>query len=70
LNVVLDSALPFASYLIFNLVLIEFIVFLTEFLGVLVLIKEHGKLRRVSYVLVANTVSLVLGGYWIINLPV
>ncbi|AEG59715.1 hypothetical protein [Desulforamulus ruminis] len=70
LNVVLNGASPFASYLILNLILMEFWVFITEIIGVLVFIKEHGKFRRLSYVLVANFASLVLGGYLITVLPI
>ena len=70
LNVVLNGASPFASYLILNLILMEFWVFITETIGVLVFIKEHGRFRRVSYVLVANLASLVLGGYLITDLPI
>ncbi len=70
LNVILNRASPFASYLIFNLVLMEFWVFAAEIIGVLALIKEHGRFRRVSYVLVANLASLVVGGYLITVLPI
>lgn len=70
LNVVLNGASPFASYLILNLIFMEFLVFITEIIGVLVFIKEHGKFRRVSYVLAANLASLVLGGYLITVLPI
>lgn len=70
LNVVLNGASPFASYLILNLIFMEFFVFVAEIIGVLVFIKEHGRFRRVSYVLVANLASLVLGGYLITVLPI
>lgn len=70
LNVALNGASPFASYLIFNLILMEFFVLFAELVGVLVFIKEHGRFRRVSYVLVANLASLVLGGYLITVLPI
>ncbi len=70
LNIVLDGATPLAYYLIFNLIFMEAVIFLAEIFGVLVLIKEHGEFRRVSFALVANTASLILGGYWIMNLPV
>jgi hypothetical protein len=70
LNVILNEASPFASYLIFNLIFMEFFVFIAEIIGILVLIKEHGRFRRVSYTLVANLASLVLGGYLITALPI
>lgn len=70
LNIALNGASPFASYLILNLILMEFLVFVAEIMGVLVFIKEHKKFRRVSYVLVANLASLILGGYLITILPI
>lgn len=70
LNIVLNRASPFTSYLVLNLIFLEFFVFAAEIIGVLVLLKEHGRFRRVSYVLVANLASLVLGGYLITVLPV
>ncbi len=70
LNVVLNGASPLASYLIFNLIFMELLVFVAEIIGVLVFIKEHGRFRRVSYVLVANLASLILGGYLITVFPV
>ncbi len=70
LNLVLNGAPPFKSYLIFNLVFMEFWVFLAEIIGVLIFMKEHGKLRRVFYALAANSASLVLGGYLITVLPI
>lgn len=71
LNVVLNGASPLASsYLILNLIFMELFVFVAEIIGVLVFIKEHGRFRRVSYVLVANLASLILGGYLITVFPV
>ncbi|SDH85309.1 hypothetical protein [Desulfosporosinus hippei] len=70
LNLALNGVSPLNSYLIFNLIFMEFWVFIAEIIGVLVFIKEHGGFRRVSYVLVANLASLVLGGYLITVLPI
>lgn len=70
LNVVLNEASPFAGYLIMSLIIMEFGVFLAEIVGVLIFIKEHGIFRRITYVLVANTASLILGGYLITALPI
>lgn len=70
LNIVLNGASPFASYLILTLIFIEFWIFLAEILGALIFIKEHRKIRRISYVLMANTASLVLGSYLITRLPI
>ncbi len=70
LNIVLNNVSPFASYLILNLIFMEIFVFVAEIIIALVFIKEHEKLHRVSYVLVANLASLILGGYLITLLPI
>ncbi|RCX20178.1 hypothetical protein DFR58_102251 [Anaerobacterium chartisolvens] len=70
LNIALNGFSPFASYLILNLIFMEIWVFLAEITGALILIKEHGRLRRVLCVLIANIASLVLGGYLITVLPI
>ena len=70
LNIVLNGISPFASYRILNLLFMEFWIFIAETLAALAFIKEHRKLRRVSYVLAANLLSLVLGSYLITVLPV
>lgn len=70
LNIVLNGASPFASYLIFNLIFMEFFVFAAEIISVLAFISEHGRFRRISYALTANLISLILGGYLITLLPI
>ncbi|AEE95601.1 hypothetical protein [Mahella australiensis] len=70
LNIVINSVAPIAGYMILSLLFIEFFVFIAEIIGVLAFIKEYGILRRVSFVVVANLASLVLGGYLITVLPI
>ena len=70
LNIVLNDLSPYISYKIFLLIFIEFFVFVAESVGFLVFVKEHGRLRRIFYVLSANLASLFLGGYLITVLPV
>lgn len=70
LNIALNGGLPLAVHLMFKLIIMEFWVFVAEIAGALVLIKEHRRLRRVVFVLTANLLSLVLGGYLITVLPV
>jgi hypothetical protein len=70
LNIALNGGLPLVSYLMFKLIIMEFGVFIVETAGALILIKEHGCLRRVTFVLTANLLSLVLGGLLITVLPV
>jgi hypothetical protein len=70
LNLWLNGFNPSASYPIFALILGEVVVFLVEILAFLVLVKEHSYLRTIMYVLTANTLSLILGGYLITLLPI
>jgi len=70
LNIQLNNATPFASYLIFNLIFMELVVLLVEMIFFVSYVREHGKFRRAAYVFVANLASLVLGGWLITVLPV
>lgn len=70
LNISLNDGVPLANYLMLSLILLECGVFLAETAGALLFIKEHSRLRRVTFVWVANLLSLVLGGLLIIVLPV
>jgi len=58
------------SYLIISLIIGEFFVFLAELIGFSYFIKEHKKGRILIYVIVANLLSLIAGGYIISVLPV
>jgi hypothetical protein len=71
LNIWLSTySIPVNSYIILLLFFGEIFVLTAEMIGFLVLIKEHRRLRTAFYVLVANLVSLVAGGYLIMMLPV
>jgi hypothetical protein len=61
---------PMPSYLIFSLILGEFFVFITEMIALPILIKEHKKSYILTYALLANLISLIVGGYIITVLPV
>ncbi len=61
---------PLQSYMIFMLVLAEILVFIFELIAFLLSVKEHGKLRTAGYVMAANLLSLIAGGYLITVLPV
>lgn len=63
-----ESLLP--AYLILALILGEFFVFIFELAAFPFLIKEHKKGRTILYVLLANLLSLVAGGFAITLLPV
>lgn len=58
------------NYLILSLIIGEFFVFITEMIAFLTLVKEHKKSRILIYVIIANTISLIAGGYIISVLPV
>jgi hypothetical protein len=63
-----DSLLP--AYLILALIFGELFVFNFELVTFPILIKEHKKGRTILYVLVANILSLIAGGFAISLLPV
>ncbi|TYQ16707.1 UNVERIFIED_CONTAM: hypothetical protein Cloal_3275 [Acetivibrio alkalicellulosi] len=58
------------SYLIISLIIGEFFVFVAEIISFPIFIKEHKKFRILIYVLIANLISLIAGGYIISVLPV
>jgi hypothetical protein len=71
LNIWLSTySIPVNSYIILLLFFGEILVLTAEMIGFLLFIKEHRRLRTAFYVLVANLVSLVAGGYLIMMLPV
>jgi len=70
LNIWINGFMPTQSYTILGLILGEFIIFIVEIIGFLYFVKEHNKLRTVLYVLVANLLSLIAGGYIITILPI
>jgi len=70
LNILLNTSTPINSYLIFGLIFGEIIILTIELIAFLVLIEEKSKLKTALYVVVANLLSLVAGGYLITNLPI
>ncbi len=70
LNIWLNGNGPIMNYAIFVLIFGEIFVFTAEIIAFLFLCKEHGRSRKVIYVLTANLASLILGGYLITVLPV
>lgn len=69
LNVWLNGFSPVGSYMVLSLIFGEILVFFVEILAFLIFVKEHRRLRRLSYVLLANFLSLIAGGYIISILP-
>lgn len=70
LNIWINGFTPRESYLIFSLVYGEFFVFIAEIILFQSFCKEHSRLRKVFYVLTANLISLIVGGYIITILPI
>jgi hypothetical protein len=69
LNIWINGFVPIQSYLVLNLIAAEILVFIAEIKAFLMLIKEQ-RLRTILYVLTANLMSLLAGGYIITVLPV
>lgn len=69
LNIWLNSYSPLGGYVIFSLLIGELGVFLTELIAFPVTVREHRPLRTVLYVLTANLLSLIAGGFLITVLP-
>jgi hypothetical protein len=70
LNIWLNGFLPLESYLVFSLILGEFLVFIGEIIVFRILVKEHRHRRTLLYVITANFLSLFAGGYIITVLPI
>lgn len=70
LNVSLNSGWPLSVYATFPLIGMELLIFVAETVGVLLFLREHRRRRRVGFVLTANLLSLILGGWLITVLPV
>lgn len=58
------------SYVLLAYILVEIFVILTEMIAFPSAVREHGKLRAVVYALVANLISLYVGGLLISYMPV
>lgn len=70
LNIGINNYLPNQEYIIFGLVLAETLIFLFETVVFLRFVREHKKLIVTTYVITANMLSLVVGGYLITILPI
>jgi len=70
LNIWINSVVPTQGYIIFGLIFGEIFIVIAETIAFLLFVKEHKKLRRVLYILTANFVSLIAGGYIITILPI
>lgn len=70
LNIWINGFSPVGSYLIISLIFGEMFVFIAEIFAFLLFVQEHRLLRTFLYVLIANFLSLIAGGYIISILPI
>ncbi len=70
LNIWLNGFSPLQGYIIVSLIFGEILVFISEIIAFLAVIQEHRRIRTFLYVIAANLLSLLAGGYIITVLPV
>ena len=70
LNIWINGVTPTQGYIIFGLIFGEIFIFIAEIIAFLLFVKEHTRLRIVLYILTANFISLIAGGYIITILPI
>jgi hypothetical protein len=69
LNSLSYTPLTGSFYIILTMIFAEILILIIEMAIFLIFIKEHRRLRTAGYVLAANLLSLILGGYLITVLP-
>ncbi|PHS32060.1 MAG: hypothetical protein COA82_09620 [Alkaliphilus sp.] len=70
LNIWLAGFGPLTTgYVILALIFAEILILIVEMFTLLIFIKEHRRLRTALFVLLANLLSLIVGGYLITILP-
>ena len=70
LNLWINGFSPLMGYLILALIFAEVIIIVVEALLFSIFIKEHPKSMTISYVILANILSLIVGGYIITMIPI
>ena len=69
LNIWINGLFPMQSYLFIGLLFLEILILIVESIVVLSSIKEYRKGRKFLFVITANFLSLVAGGYILTILP-
>lgn len=69
LNIWINGLFPIQAYLLIGLIFLEILILIVESIVILSRLKEHKKARRLLFVLSANLLSLVVGGYILTVLP-
>ena len=64
------SFYPLDSYVVFSLIFGEILILVAEMIIFLILVREHQRWRTAIYVIIANLLSLIAGGYLITALPI
>jgi len=70
LNIWINGVSPLQSYIIIGLISMEILIFIVEAFAYLIAVKERKALITFLYVITANFLSLLVGGYLITKLPV
>jgi len=69
LNIWINGLFSIQSYMFIGLIVIEVLILIVEGIAMVSGINEHNKSRRLLFVLSANLLSLVVGGYVLTVLP-
>lgn len=70
LNIWINGFSPITSYIFLSLIFAEILILIVELFGFSTFVKELRKGDRILYVIIANFLSLVVGGYIISVLPI
>lgn len=70
LNIWINGFSPMTSYIFLSLIFAEILILIVELFGFSTFVKELHKGDKILYVIVANFLSLVVGGYIISVLPI
>jgi hypothetical protein len=70
LNSLSPTPLSGEFYIILTMIVAEIFIFVVEIAVFLIFVKEHRRWRTASYVLTANLLSLIFGGFLITLLPI
>lgn len=69
LNIWINGLFPIQSYMFIGLTFLEILILIVEGIVISSFVKEHRKTRRLYFVISANILSLVVGGYILTILP-
>lgn len=70
LNIYINTIEIARAYSIINVFIAEFWIFLVELIIIPLLVREHSTMRKLVYVLIANLLSLIVGGFILTVLPI